>query len=310
MHWLGRIIRWLRGGVAFLLQTMPPVIPPPAELIKSEPPAIPPVLLELSGAFNEIWQADKDGMTMDERQAHAEESKDALLRVLDECKKHPGMRINNLDEVARQVVEFWETVNPQPEIGKVTPVPSSAIVAVLDTETTGLGAQDELISVAVLVFEVELPSGKMLREIETFYGLREPSVPIHPKAQEVHGLSLESLRGKTLDIDTLQRIVESVDVLIAHNAQFDRRMLAKLLPDIEVATWGCSMLALRNYWSNLPRKSLDSICAALDVSRAEPHNALSDCRALAEVLFKHSGTTTRSRTYMGHLALRPWAPPP
>lgn len=269
---------------------------------------IPESLLPLQNEVNSILQASLEGMSIEEQKEHFYAAKSALLKLIEESEKYPEVNITGLDEISEQLNAFWESINP-PKVKTPYTTKDTAKIVILDTETTGLDNQDELISVAAVVFEVELPSGKMLKEIECFYGLREPSVLINPEAQKIHGISMEQLRGKSLDITSLKRIVESVDVLIAHNAQFDRRMLMKLLPGIENEVWGCSMLALRDHWVELPNKSLETICQALEVSRAKPHNALSDCRALSEVLFKHSGQTKRSRTYMGHLVMRPWIPP-
>lgn len=286
MSWLGKVSQW------FTMRALTP-----------NRPVIPDALLVEKDAFNSVMGADMTGMNIDEKKAHGVVVKKALTKLIFESKKYPGITLKGLDAVTEQVANFRASI-----IKQWLPESSSAIVAVLDTETTGLQLHDEPVSVAVLLFEVALPSGEMLREIESFYGLREPTVPMHPKAQEVHGISIQSLRGKVLDSAALARILDSADVLIAHNAKFDRRMLKTLVPGIETGVWSCSMLALRDYWNHMPSKSLDSICLSLGVNRPLPHNALSDCRALSEVLFKRSGKTARSRTYMGQLVLRPWAP--
>jgi len=309
MEWIRGITQWFGGkepDMPLLGSAADKPVAP--ESIKAEQSVIPNELLVFQDELNSYMQTSLDGMSIENKRAHFEVTKAALLRLIEESEKHPGVKIHGLNEAVEQLTKFWESIKP-PEPKKTLPTSGSVIVAILDTETTGLEAHDEPISVAALLFEVALPSGKMLREMESFYGLREPSVSIHPRAQEVHGISIESLRGKVLDVETLRRIVASADVLIAHNAKFDRRMLMKVLPGIEKEIWSCSMLGKRFFWEGMPSKSLDSICVFLEVNRPEPHNALSDCRALSEVLFKHSGSTTRSKTYMGYLVQRPWAPP-
>lgn len=186
----------------------------------------------------------------------------------------------------------------------------SIFVAVVDTETTGLTEEDEVISVGVILLEVSEKSGKLIQELDSYYGLREPSVLIHPMAAKVHGLNLADLIGKQLNIERLAAIFEQADVIAAHNAQFDYKMLVKIYPPLVYATWGCTCLGLRDHWRDLSNRKLDTICQALGVNRPEPHNAMTDCRALVDVLFKQKNQYSNSSTYMWYLARRPWMPYP
>src|SRR5690606_26802001 len=100
------------------------------------------------------------------------------------------------------------------------------------TETTGLGELDEPISIGIVLAEVVLPKGHLVRQVEALYNVREPGVPINPQAQAVHGLSTDFLSGKSFDLSRIRDLIEQADVLIAHNANFDRRMLAKIIPEV------------------------------------------------------------------------------
>lgn len=184
-----------------------------------------------------------------------------------------------------------------------------ALVAIVDTETTGLAQRDEPIAVAVLLAEVALPKGDVVRVVDQYHGLREPAVPISAGAQAVHGLTLTDVRGHYLDTDRVQRLLDAADMVVAHNAAFDRRMLRKVLMRADRLPWACSMLALRRHWDQRTgRRSLDAICAALAITRPAPHNALKDCHALLQVLGTPSGKTSRSKTFMALLLDNPWCP--
>jgi DNA polymerase III epsilon subunit-like protein len=186
----------------------------------------------------------------------------------------------------------------------------SMFIAIVDTETTGLAEEDEVISVGIILLEISANSGKLIREIDSYYGLREPSVPIHPMAKKVHGLSLNDLIGKRLDMVRLAAMFEQADIIAAHNAQFDYKMLTKIYHPLIYATWGCTCLGLRDFWRKMPNRKLDTICAALGVNRPEPHNAMSDCRALIEVLVKSKSDYPTGTPYMWNLINRPWMPYP
>ena len=88
---------------------------------------------------------------------------------------------------------------------------------VLDTETTGLGDNDQIIEIAVCD-----ASGKVCYEQRIL-----PSVPINPKAEEIHGISLDDLAGcpKWPEIvNDLQTLLTGQTVVI-YNSNFDLDML-------------------------------------------------------------------------------------
>lgn len=181
-----------------------------------------------------------------------------------------------------------------------TPPPRNAVVAVIDTETTGLGPLDEPISLGLVLFEVDVPKGGCVREIDAYYGLREPSVPISTSALAIHGLGASKVAGQQFDMERVRRLIEQADYVVAHNAEFDGRMLAPILPAVARKSWRCSYRQV--WWSDhipVPNRKLDTICEHLGIQRPNPHNALDDCRALAAALFTRTGKTNRSRTFLG-----------
>jgi len=189
--------------------------------------------------------------------------------------------------------------------------PSNVFVAIVDTETTGLGLYDEPVSIGILLVEATYGKGVFVQTVNSLYALREPHVTITPEAQSVHGLSIDDLRGKKWDMSYIGQMLSSADYVVAHNAKFDRRILANVLTAVEDLEWACSIQSLKYEWPKItggPR-SLDAICDALKIIRPEPHNALSDCYALLEVLKHRAGKTERSSTLMGRLMGGAWVPP-
>ena len=186
------------------------------------------------------------------------------------------------------------------------------LVAILDTETTGVEDYDEPISVGALLVEVVHPKGEFLRIVESYHGKREPAVEISASAYAVHGIIATDLKGAQFDLAALRRITDSASLLIAHNAKFDRRMLAKVMPEILDLAWACSIHSLKYEWSRMTegKRSLDAICSTLEIDRPSPHSAISDCFVLLEVLKVRAGKTARSQTLMGRLIGSAWAPPP
>jgi len=169
------------------------------------------------------------------------------------------------------------------------------LVAIVDTETTGLGPSDQPISIGLLLLEVIPPKGDLVREVTRYYGLREPTVPINPGAARVHGLTMDQLRGKQFETGIIREILGAADVLVAHYAEFDARML-RAVGLADRRPWLCSVRQLAWPTSN---QKLDTICEQFGIARPSPHNALDDCLALSAALFQRTGKTDRSRTYMG-----------
>ena len=183
----------------------------------------------------------------------------------------------------------------------VAPV-RTVVVAIVDTETTGLGRFDEPIAIGVVLCEVSLPKGNLIREIGVYHGLREPNVPIRPEAFRVHGIALERLRGKTFDTPRLQWLFGQAACVIAHYCSFDSRMLIPLLPELASKAWLCSVQQIP--WQRLigvQNRKLDTICDHFGIGRPSPHNALDDCYALLSALMQPTGKTARSRTFLGLL---------
>jgi DNA polymerase-3 subunit epsilon len=248
----------------------------------------------------------KGALTRESRYANALEGKRILEHFRHITSTHSGLTLTNFSEVLALMdeIEVWS----QPLYAKQST--HHTLIALIDTETTGLAGHDEPISVGTVLLEVVRDSGEVLRELDSYHGYRQPSVPIHPRAQAVHGLTLDQLRGQRWDQKKLHRIIDSAELLVAHNASFDRRMLAGTMPHIVDKQWACSMHALKSDWSKLAdgKLALDSICAALMIERPSRHEAMADCRALQRVLMTRSGKTARSKLLMAKLLRNPWAP--
>lgn len=170
-------------------------------------------------------------------------------------------------------------------------------VAILDCESTGLGLQDEAISIAAIVIDVD-GKGNATR-VAAWEGKQCPTVPIHPMAARVHGMTKESLAGHSFDLVGFEAVTNGVTCYIAHNAVFDARMIGKPVPKIVKAEWRCSFRQWT--WPKLENKKLDTVCANFGIDRPATHNAMRDAEALLQALLLKSGKTERSMTYLGKL---------
>lgn len=88
---------------------------------------------------------------------------------------------------------------------------------VLDTETTGLGKDDEIVQIAI----VDQDGKTALNE------LIKPTIPIPPGASKVHGIYDRDVEyaSNFRDIYTALSKLLAGQIVIAYNMDFDRRML-------------------------------------------------------------------------------------
>lgn len=241
---------------------------------------------ELQRVFNRLPECENsDRATVYEAALLGCRMLDRIEMVITTCDKIGYEKLTEHRNLLREYEMWFHPLH--------TPIhPEGKLVAIVDTETTGVSSTDEPISVGIILLEVSGDDGRLLREVDSYYGLRKPAVPIHPQAQEVHGMTPSQLEGHAFDLTRLHQLLYSAQCVVAHNAAFDRRMLARVKPKVENLTWLCSMNALSPEWGCIAgSRSLQAICDALGIARQEPHNALDDCRALQAVLQCKAGAT-------------------
>lgn len=155
----------------------------------------------------------------------------------------------------------------------------------VDTETSGLGENAEIIEVAVLE-----PDGTVLLE-----ALVKPVDDVPPQATAVHGLANVDLADAPAWPDIAALLTELVHgrVLIAHNASFDMRMFEQSSRRHGLATpaadrWACTMEMLTHAndgrW---PRLSLAMSMAGVDGPASvigRPHRAAYDAECCRRII--------------------------
>ena len=166
-----------------------------------------------------------------------------------------------------------------------------------DTETTGLDPLkgDRVIEVACLELVRGLPTG------QTFHRFVDPERDIDPEATRVHGLTRADLVGKPRFSEIAADLLEFLGTssLVAHNAPFDFGFLdaelARLrLPALHRDRMVDTLAMAKARFPGLPN-SLDALCRrfGIDLSERTSHNALLDCRLLAEVYIELTGGRQR-----------------
>ena len=157
-------------------------------------------------------------------------------------------------------------------------------VLVLDTETTGLDhTRDKIIELAMLRVEVDRATGLPVGDVLVYDELEDPGQPISPEIQAITGISDQMVAGHRLDEARIAELLNGADLVIAHNAGFDRPFCEARIPAFAQLPWGCSFAEID--WRSEGHGSAKLEYLALDNGWFyDAHRAETDCHALLAVL--------------------------
>lgn len=157
------------------------------------------------------------------------------------------------------------------------------LAVLVDTETTGLQhARDEVIEIGAVAFTYD-DMGTVGDVVGVYSGLRQPTAPIPPEITRLTGITDEMVAGLEIDMAALNVLIDPADLVIAHNAAFDRPFCEKLSPSFVPKAWACSVSEIR--WGQLgfEGNKLGYLVGQSGLFH-EGHRATDDCHALLEVL--------------------------
>lgn len=157
-------------------------------------------------------------------------------------------------------------------------------VLVLDTETTGLDqTRDKIIELALLQVDVDSTTGLPVGEVQVYDGLEDPGMPISKEIEAITGISSEMVRGQQLDEARVAALLAGADMVIAHNAGFDRPFCEARIPQFAQLPWGCSFADID--WKKEGHGSAKLEYLAMEMGWFyDAHRAEADCHALLAVL--------------------------
>jgi DNA polymerase-3 subunit epsilon len=189
---------------------------------------------------------------------------------------------------------------PQTDYGKVQGQATQRVL-VLDTETTGLDSKTEkVIELAMLSVLVDSATGLPVGPVTVFESFEDPGKPIPPQITEITGIDDSMVRGQRMDDAAVTAMVAEADLVVAHNAGFDRPFVEARWSVFAGKAWACSFLGID--W-----KKEGSGSAKLEFLASErgwfydAHRAQVDCHALLQVLAAplSDGQTGLSRLLAG-----------
>ncbi len=166
-----------------------------------------------------------------------------------------------------------------------------------DTETTGFEplTGDRVIEIAAIELFNDLPTGAQ------FYALLDPERDIPSDSTRVHGITNAHVEGKPKFADVADEMLKFFgdSPLVAHNAPFDFGFISAELERVgrkplDKARMVDTLVLAKQRFPGMPN-SLDALCRRFDIdlSARTTHNALLDCKLLADVYVELTGGRQR-----------------
>lgn len=157
-------------------------------------------------------------------------------------------------------------------------------ILVIDTETTGM---DETTDKVVEIAGVRIENGEV---VYVRHCLVDPERAIPVQASAVHHLTDKDVVGARKLNEALSYIgVRDEDVIVAHNAEFDK----KFLPVLSTQSWVCTWKGANKFYPDAPAFGNQVLRYYLDIEieegsgrEGQPHSAGYDARTTAQILLK------------------------
>ncbi len=186
--------------------------------------------------------------------------------------------------------------SPGDKFGVSSFIPGQRSV-LFDTETTGLdpGSGDRILEIAAIELVRDLPTARV------FHRLIDPERDVPEEATRVHGYARSHVMGQPRFADIVDDFLDFLGdaPLVAHNASFDfafvNAELGRLgLPHLHASRMIDTLALAKARFPGMPN-SLNALCHrfAIDLSERTTHNALLDCRLLADVYVELTGGRQR-----------------
>jgi DNA polymerase III subunit epsilon len=215
-------------------------------------------------------RAKRGRATPSSRQAPLELTEDDMVKHLQDTGRYRIMRKLEPRAVA-------EVIRPEFPLRGV----------ILDTETTGLDyRKDEIIEIGAIAFTFD-EAGNIGDVTGLYGGLQQPSIPIPADIIKLTGITEEMVAGQFIDMVALGAIIDPADLIIAHNAGFDRPFCEAFSPIFVDKAWACSNSEIQ--WSS---RGYEGTKLGYLIGQAgyfhDGHRAVDDCLALLEVLARQA----------------------
>ena len=167
-----------------------------------------------------------------------------------------------------------------------------------------------MIELGMVKFEYT-EDGRIFRLLDEFSGYQDPGLPIPEAITKLTCITDDMVKGHRINVNEIDSYLNNVDIIIAHNTQFDRTFFEMTFPAIPPKAWGCSMYDID--WKNegISSHKLEYIAYKYNFF-FEGHRAIIDCLAgihilAQELLISKELVLKQLLTNSGALRFKLWA---
>jgi len=157
-------------------------------------------------------------------------------------------------------------------------------ISFIDLETTGLNLEeDKIIEIAIKTVKIDETEGNIMSFDDQYESFQDPGVDLEEKITLITGITDNMVRGQNIDWEQVSDIVQNADILIAHNARFDRSFMDRYLPLSKDKIWACSVSDIDWLHRGFTKGSLE-LLSIWHGFYYESHRAMNDVDALIHLL--------------------------
>ena len=157
-------------------------------------------------------------------------------------------------------------------------------VCFLDLETTGLNKDTcKIIEFAGKVTAIDKSNGALLGIVDEYESFNDPEESIEPEITRITGITDDIVAGHSIDWESVSRVLNQADIIVAHNASFDRSFMDRYLPLSQDKVWVCSVSDINWPERGFGARGQEILCIWHGFYY-ESHRAMSDVDALIHLV--------------------------
>lgn len=151
-----------------------------------------------------------------------------------------------------------------------------------DVETTGLDREnDQIVELAIMEIQYNKITSKITAIGESYESLNDPGVQLKGEIIRATNIKDEDVKGKKINWDRVDKMFKRCDIVISHNAGFDRPFFDRYLEESRKKIWGCTLMQID--WKNKDQghDAQNLMCLLRDHGCfSNAHRALDDVKSM------------------------------
>ena len=157
-------------------------------------------------------------------------------------------------------------------------------VCFLDLETTGTNKESsKIIEFAGKLAAINKENGDLIGIIDSYQSFNDPEELISPVITRITGITNKDVEGHSLDWEIISSMLNKADIVVAHNATFDRSFMDRYLPLSKEKVWACSVNDINWAQRGFNAKGQEILCIWHGFYY-ESHRAMYDVDALIHLV--------------------------